>query len=162
MARFGALVWSGALMLALSPPSAARQPAQQPAPSTGHAAADTPAAQLPATAKSPAPELSPEELLNEEVLRQQLAGKPLYLRDGYLDNTLNFDEQGKLVSHSLKGSYTLGAIEIEKVRLTKHKVELEGGALRIALSGRTSVRRPGKQSGPCENHAQKEGCEDHH
>ena len=76
------------------------------------------------------------------MLRQQLAGKPLYLRDGYLDNTLNFDEQGKLVSHSLKGSYTLGAIEIEKVRLTKHKVELERVRFGLHFLGELAYEDP--------------------
>jgi hypothetical protein len=64
--------------------------------------------------------------MNEEMLKQQLVGKPLYLRGGYLDNNLSFDEHGRLVSHSPSGSYTLSAIEIDKVRLTKHKVELLG------------------------------------
>lgn len=55
-----------------------------------------------------------------------LIGKALYLRDGYLDNTLKFDEHGRLIGHSPQGSFTLSAIEIDKVRLTRHKLELEG------------------------------------
>jgi len=55
-----------------------------------------------------------------------LIGKPLYLRGGYLDNTLSFDETGRLIGHSPKGSYTLCGLQINRVRLTKHKVELEG------------------------------------
>ena len=121
MSRFGFLAWCGVLALASSFPSTAQQPA--PAPQTpASAEARQPAAASP----GPAAELSAAETINEEALRQQLVGKPLYLRGGYLDNNLSFDEHGKLVSHSLNGSYTLSAIEVEKVRLTKHKVELQG------------------------------------
>ena len=175
LVRFGSLALGGALMLALSLPSAAQQPApsptpaadtQQPAASPTPAAdaagqpaekpaepaaadhlpaAETPESQTPATAEAPIPAgqepaavtapaapsspaavLSQAEIINEEALRQQLVAKPLSLRGGYLDNSLSFDEHGKLVSHSPQGSYTLSAIEINKVRLTKHKVELEG------------------------------------
>lgn len=55
-----------------------------------------------------------------------MLGKPLYLRGGYLDNVLRFDEHGHLIGHSPEGSYTLCAIGINKIRLTRHKVELEG------------------------------------
>ena len=55
-----------------------------------------------------------------------LVGKQFYLRGGYLGDTLNFDERGRIVGHSPKGSYTLSVIQIDRVRLTKHKVELEG------------------------------------
>ena len=66
-------------------------------------------------------------------------GKELFLRGGYLDNTLSFNEHGALIGHSPQGSYTLSGIQIDKVRLTKHKVELEGDALRAALSGRVAL-----------------------
>ena len=62
----------------------------------------------------------------EAELRQMLAGKFLYLRGGYLANTLRFDDYGVLVGHSPQGSYTLNIIEIDKVSLRKHKVELRG------------------------------------
>ncbi len=55
-----------------------------------------------------------------------LVGKTLYLRGGYLDNSLKFDEHGHIIGSSPQGSYTLSAIEISKTHLTKHKVELEG------------------------------------
>jgi len=55
-----------------------------------------------------------------------LVGKALFLRGGYLDNTLTFNEHGGLIGHSPRGSYTLNAIQIDRVRLTSHKVTLEG------------------------------------
>ena len=85
----------------------------------------------PTTEKSKAHEASQKEGISEEELRKMLVGKALYLRGGYLDNTLRFNERGHLVGHSPEGSYTLCAIEINKIRLTKHKVELEG--IRYAL-----------------------------
>ena len=144
LVRFGSLALGSLLTLAISLPSVAQQPASAPAADTQQpaekpvepaaadrppvaAAPEAPAAVIaPATPSTPTAELSLAESINEEALRQQLAGKPLYLRGGYLDNALSFDEHGKLVSHSPQGSYTLSAIEIDKVRLTKHKVELEG------------------------------------
>jgi TonB family protein len=55
-----------------------------------------------------------------------LVGKTFYLRGGYLDDSLSFNEHGKLAGHSPVGSYTLNMVEIDKVRLSKHKVELDG------------------------------------
>jgi TonB family protein len=64
--------------------------------------------------------------VNENELRQQLMGKTFYLRTGYLDNTLHFDEKGKLDGNSPKAPYTLSLVEITRVRLEKHKLQLEG------------------------------------
>ena len=55
-----------------------------------------------------------------------LVGKQIYLRSGYLGDSLNFDEHGRIVGHSPQGSYKLSVIQVDHVRLTKHKVELEG------------------------------------
>lgn len=67
-----------------------------------------------------------DEGITEEQLGQMLVGKPLFLRGGYLANRLAFDAEGRLNGESPRGSYTLCAVEIEKVHLTKHKVELTG------------------------------------
>jgi TonB family protein len=64
--------------------------------------------------------------VNENELRQQLMGKTFYLRTGYLDNTLHFDEKGKLDGNSPRAPYTLSLVEITHVRLEKHKLEIEG------------------------------------
>jgi TonB family protein len=73
-----------------------------------------------------------------------LVGKPLYLRGGYLENSLNFNEHGKLIGHSPQGSYTLSAIQIDKVRLTKHKVELEGARYGLHFLGALPYEDPTK------------------
>ena len=119
LARAAAVAAAG--MLTLGWPAAAQQPA--PA-SPGAPAQAAPAAS--ATTPSPAAESEPSGGITEEELKQLLAGKMFYLRGGYLDNSLSFNEHGGLSGHSPQGSYTLNLIQIERVRLTKHKVELEG------------------------------------
>lgn len=69
--------------------------------------------------------------ITEAGLKQLLAGKYLYLRGGYLDNSLTFNDRGELMGNSPKGSYTLNVIQIESVRLTSRKLELQG--VRYAL-----------------------------
>jgi TonB family protein len=64
-------------------------------------------------------------LSTEEDLRQ-LVGKELYIRGLWLGDDLHFDMYGDLAGQSPKGSFTLCAVEIEHVRLTKKRVELEG------------------------------------
>ncbi len=79
-------------------------------------------AQQPAGAKK-APEV---HTITEDELKQQFAGKTLFLRGGYFDNELRFNERGQYAGSSPKASYTLSLIEIDKVHLAKHKLELEG------------------------------------
>jgi outer membrane biosynthesis protein TonB len=64
--------------------------------------------------------------ITEDELKHILLGKQLFLRGGYMDNDLRFNEMGTLIGHSPQGSFTLSEIQIDRVRLTKHKVELEG------------------------------------
>jgi TonB family protein len=80
--------------------------------------------------------------ITEDELKQLLVGKPFYLRGGYLDNTLEFDEHGKLSGHSPAGSYTLNEIQINKVRLTKHKVELYGARFGLHFVGQLAYEDP--------------------
>jgi outer membrane biosynthesis protein TonB len=130
--RLGSMAVRGALALAFclpataqqtppaqpgtTPPEASQQPApdatQNPTPSPT-AATGTPTAPLPGE-------------ITEDQLKHMLLGKQLFLRGGYMDNDLNFNELGALIGHSPQGSFTLNEVQIERVRLTKHKVELEG------------------------------------
>lgn len=79
---------------------------------------------------------------NEEALRHQLLGKTFYLRSGYLDNSLAFDEHGRLVGHSPQGSYTLCLIEIHHLRLTKHRLELEGSRMALHFTAQLASEDP--------------------
>jgi TonB family protein len=62
----------------------------------------------------------------EDQLSQQLEGKTFYLRGGYQDNTLHFNQKGELDGNSPKASYALSLVEINRVKVDKRHVELEG------------------------------------
>jgi hypothetical protein len=114
-------------------PQPQAEPQQPPASATPQPAATPQVAPATSPATGPAPFVltSPEQgnlatPVSEQDLRQQLEGKTFYLRSGYLDNPLHFDEQGHLDGHSPQGSYTLSLIEIERVKLEKHRLVLQG------------------------------------
>ena len=65
-------------------------------------------------------------IANEDQIRQALTGKLLYLRGLWLSDDLHFNMRGALSSPSPTGSFTLCAVEIDHVRMTKRRVELEG------------------------------------
>jgi TonB family protein len=113
------------------PPAAPAAPATLLVPSPAAPTAPQPS---PAVTESEAAEAAQGGITEEEV-KQLLVGKALYLRGGYLDNSLSFDEHGRIIGHSPQGSYTLSAIQIERVRLTKHKVELEGARYGLHFLG---------------------------
>jgi TonB family protein len=73
--------------------------------------------------------------IKEDQLKQIIVGKSLYLRAGYQNNNLEFDEHGRLLGHSPQGSYTLSQIQINKVKLSKHKLELEGDRYALHFLG---------------------------
>lgn len=69
--------------------------------------------------------MEPGPGITEEELRSRLIGKIFYLRGGYLDSNLSFSEHGALIGRSPQGSYTLNLIEVARVHLVKHKVEMD-------------------------------------
>ncbi len=128
-------------------PEAAQPPAQPSATSATETPQAQPAAPAPASAAAPHPAKEEDTRaggITEEELRHLLVGKSLYLRGGFLDNSLEFDEHGQLISHSPQGSYTLCGIEIDKVRLTKHKVELDGARYGLHFLGALPYEDPTK------------------
>ena len=149
--RRTAAIGGGVLVLALSlalpaqepapaqPPPAERPSATQETPQPAPAAAipAAPPASAAAQTSQAATNAEPPETggITEEELKQLLVGKALYLRGGYLDNSLSFDEHGHLIGHSPQGSYTLNGLQIDRVRLTKHKVELEGARYGLHFLG---------------------------
>ncbi|MGA3132137.1 MAG: energy transducer TonB [Terracidiphilus sp.] len=142
-------------------PAANSQPAppstttSQPAPSsdtTSHPA-QAPAPVSPEDQPALAPTIVPgvsgsasisSASISEDQLRKLLEGKDLFIRGGYLDNTLAFNEHGVLIGHSAQGSYTLCGIRINKVRLLKHKVELEGARYGLHFLGASPGEDPTK------------------
>lgn len=116
-------VFATALALVISLAAIAQQlAAPAPAPQATPAQAQPP---QPTAAEKAADAAHPGGITEEE-LKQMFVGKTLYLRGGYLGDSLAFNEHGGLSGHSAQGSYTLSLIEIDKVHLTKHKVELDG------------------------------------
>jgi outer membrane biosynthesis protein TonB len=127
-----------------APASPATPAESQPAPSAAPAESQPAPASEPANAPSGAPQPSETGGITEEELRSLLVGKELFLRSGYLDNTLSFNEHGALIGHSPQGSYTLCGIQINKVRLAKHKVELEGDRYGLHFLGALPYEDPTK------------------
>lgn len=66
-----------------------------------------------------------------EALSSQLVGKMFYLRGFYQDDKLQFATDGKVQGNPPKGSFALSALEIDKVKFTKHSMELQ--AHRVGL-----------------------------
>ena len=121
-------------------PAAAQPPATAPVSSAPEAQETSTAS--PAAVSSPPERLEPTGTITEDELKQLLVGKQLYLRGGYLDDNLSFNEHGVLTGHSPQGSYTLSGVAIEKVRLTKHKVELDGQRYGLHFLGALASEDP--------------------
>lgn len=100
--------------------TAAADSAQTSAPDSAVAAATGPDTTSAAIDAATTPNLTEDEL------RQALVGKHLFLRGLWLSDDLHFGLTGTVVSQSARGSWTLCDVEIDKVRLTKRHVELEG------------------------------------
>jgi TonB family protein len=143
LARIVAATCFAALSLAYS--SSAQQPAQ-PDTTQQQAAPAPPQATAPqAQFAPPQVELAPTQEaggITEAELKQLLVGKPLYLRGGYLDNSLSFDEHGRLIGHSPQGSFTLNGIQIDHMHLTKHKVTLEGARYGLHFTAQLAYEDP--------------------
>ncbi len=108
-----------ALFLALGSVVHGQAPGSQPKPG----AAQNPAPRTTQNKPTRAPEV---RAIREDELKQQLQGKTFYLRGGYLENELHFDRQGNLEGNSPRASYTLSMVQIDRVSLSKHKLQLVG------------------------------------
>jgi len=82
--------------------------------------------------------------ITEEELRRALVGKPLFLRGGYLAESLNYNEQGVLIGEAAPAPYTLSAVEIEKVHLSKRKLQLVGSRYGLHFLGALAYEDPTK------------------
>ena len=114
-----------------SPPPAATSPAKNPPAS-------------PTTASTGGSQLSDPGEITEDEIRKLLVGKQLFLRGGYLDNALTFNEHGVLIGHSPQGSYTLSCIQVDRIHLTRHKLELDGQRFGLHFLGALPSEDPTK------------------
>ncbi len=93
-----------------------------PAPAATPTSPATPAASA-ATANAALVKSTPP--LTEDALRARYVGKLIFLRGSYLGDDLNFDQDGKVNGSPTVASFTLSAFEVRKVKLSKHKLEIE-------------------------------------
>jgi TonB family protein len=133
-------------------PTPTQPAAQQPAPPVPQQPAQPPSAPMP----TPAPTANPGETaasttsilltappteppipgdFTEDMLKQMLVGKQLFLRGSYLDDSLSFNEYGDPVGQPKIGSFTLSAIQIDQVHLSKNRLELEGNRYAVHFLG---------------------------
>jgi hypothetical protein len=129
--------------------------AQDPSPQPSTAPVSKPVTNTPSNSAAKPPEVRP---ISEEELRHRLQGKTFYLRGGFSDNDLRFDENGRLASSSGKVSYALSMVQIDRVNLSKHKLELVGirygihflgaGPTEDPLAASDKVRITPKKKGP--------------
>ncbi len=125
-----------------APPAASQE--SRPTPSAASSGSQPEPALSPSVSQKAASPFSEPGEITEDEIRRLLVGKQLFLRGGYLDNDLSYNEHGVLVGHSPQGSYTLSGIQIDKVRLTKHKLELEGQRYGLHFLGALPYEDPTK------------------
>lgn len=134
----------GALAQEPAPANPAPQPAQpdtqqqQPATAPPNPAATALETLPPVSALS----LDTASAVTEDQLKHLLLGRDLYLRGGYLGDAISYNEHGRLNGHAPYGSYTLCAVRIDKVRLSKHKVTLEGARYGLHFLGALPYEDP--------------------
>jgi TonB family protein len=78
-----------------------------------------------ATAQTDAALLKSTPPLTEDALRARYDGKLIFLRGSYLGDDLSFDMNGKVTGSPTAASFTLSAFEVRKVKLSKHKLDIE-------------------------------------
>lgn len=89
----------------------------------------------PASAPSMAAEDDSGPGITEEELKRLLVGKPLFLRGGYLGDSLSFSLHGELAGRPIPAPFTLCAVQIDKVHVSKRKVELVGARYGLHFLG---------------------------
>jgi TonB family protein len=94
-------------------------PAATPTPAASPATPTAPVAPVNAALVKSTPPLT------EDALRARYVGKLIFLRGSYLGDDLNFDQDGKVNGSPTVASFTLSAFEVRKVKLSKHKLEIE-------------------------------------
>lgn len=112
-------------------PAAAMATSQQTSTPAVNATAAASSAVVPPANAAPANSTPAAAPLTEDMLRHRYEGKLVFLRGLYVGDNLNFDMDGKVDGAPGTASFTLSALQVRKVSLTKKKVEFE--AYRYAL-----------------------------
>lgn len=82
--------------------------------------------------------------ITEEELKRMLVGKQLMLRGAYMSDSLSYNEHGKLLGNSKPASFTLCAVQIDKVQLSKRKLVLIGSRYGLHFLGALAYEDPAK------------------
>jgi TonB family protein len=82
--------------------------------------------------------------LTEDDLRARYVGKLIFLRGSYLGDDLNFDMDGKVNGSPTVGSFTLSGFEVRKVKLSKHKLDIEADRYGLHFLGSLPYEDDGK------------------
>jgi hypothetical protein len=82
--------------------------------------------------------------LTEDDLATRYVGKLIFLRGSYLGDDLNFDINGKVTGSPAVGSFTLSGFEVRKVKLSKHKLEMEADRYGLHFLGALPYEDEGK------------------
>ncbi len=82
--------------------------------------------------------------ITEEELRHMLVGKPLFLRGSYISDSLSYGVHGELDGNAPPAPFTLCAVQIDKVHLSKRKVELVGTRYGLHFLGALAYEDPTK------------------
>ena len=98
---------------------------------TAAATANSAAAQSSASVlkKSKAPPLT------EDALKSRFLGKMVFIRGFYVSDDLSFDMDGKVNGSPSTASFTLSALQVRKVSLSKKKLEFEADRYALHFSG---------------------------
>ncbi len=73
--------------------------------------------------------------LTEDALKSRYVGKMVFIRGFYVSDDLNFDMDGKVNGSPSVASFTLSALQIRKVSLSKKKLEFEADRYALHFSG---------------------------
>ena len=99
-------------------------------------AAATPTA-TPSSAQSgaPAAKTNKSPLLTEDQIKSRFLGKMVFIRGFYVSDDLSFDMDGKVNGSPSTSSFTLSALQVRKVNLSKKKLEFEADRYALHFSG---------------------------
>ena len=95
------------------------------------ASSQVPAAPSASTSTVPSGPVAVAPASTAEALSAELVGKTFFLRGFYQDDKLDFATDGRPIGSPQRGSFALSGVEIDKVKFTKHSMQIE--AHRVGL-----------------------------
>ena len=75
------------------------------------------------------------QIITEDALKSRFVGKMVFVRGFYVSDDLSFDMNGKVNGSPSTASFTLSALEVRKVSLSKKKAEFEADRYALHFSG---------------------------